>query len=290
VANEISNIPAPYDSVRRKYLVKLSEKTGRNVIAYYSGWQSKAPIRGLEIRDEDMDGFMSAINGLDVKSGLDLILHTPGGELAAAQSIVRYLKSKFSRDIRAIVPHSAMSAGTIIACACREILMAKHSFIGPIDPQIGGLPANGVLEEFERAYREIKDDPSRAIIWGPILKQYPPTFIGMCENAIAWSKAFVEEQLSDTMFQSEKNKSAKIKNVIQALTSYDRVKSHSRQIGCDEAAAIGLKIIPIEAEQDLQDLILTVHHCYVHMLSNTQVFKVIENQNGAAFIKIARNS
>ena len=48
----------------------------------------------------------------------------------------------------------------MIACACREILMGKHSSLGPIDPQLGGVPAHGVIEEFERAIKEIKDDLS----------------------------------------------------------------------------------------------------------------------------------
>ena len=75
-----------------------------------------------------------SLHGLTGKE-LDLILHSPGGSLEAAEQIVTYLRSKYD-NIRAIVPQNAMSAATMIACACDEIMMGKHSALGPIDPQI----------------------------------------------------------------------------------------------------------------------------------------------------------
>lgn len=274
-----------FDIVRRKYLKVLSEFTGRNVIAYYSGWQSKANISGTEIRDEDRDGFMRALHGLDCARGLDLILHTPGGSIAATQSIVMYLREKFGRNIRAIVPHTAMSGGTIMACSAKEIIMARHSSIGPIDPQIRGVPAKGVIKEFERAFSEICGDPRREAIWRPILGQYPPTFLGNCQNAIEWSEKFARQQLADNMFLNSADKEKKIDKIISALTEYDEVKLHERQIGYQEAKRIGLKIRLLEKNRELQDIVLTVHHCFTHTISNTAAFKIIENHNGAAFVR-----
>lgn len=147
---EIANTPAEgetssADIVRRKYLSKLYNLTNRNTIAYYSGWLSKPKIEGVEITDEDKNGFMACIHKLDRDKGLDLILHTPGGDGAATESLIFYLREMFGHDIRAIVPQIAMSAGTIIACACKSILMGKHSNIGPVDPQFGGIPAIGII-------------------------------------------------------------------------------------------------------------------------------------------------
>jgi len=258
------------------------------VIAYYSGWQSKGSIAGTEIRDEDRDGFMRALHGLDYSLGLDLIIHTPGGSIAATQSIIVYLREKFGRNIRAIVPHTAMSGGTIMACAARSIVMARHSSIGPIDPQIRGIPAKGVIEEFRRAYEEIKEDPARIAVWSPILSQYTPTFLGNCENAIRWSEEFSRQQLELNMFHDIDGKMEKIDRVIKALTEYGEVKLHERQIGYEEARTIGLKIELLEDNPTLQDLVLTVHHCFAHTLSNTNAFKIIENHEGAAFVKNTR--
>src|SRR5690349_23814561 len=54
-------------------------------------------------------------------------------------------------DVRAFVPQIAMSAGTMIACSCKEIFMGKHSNLGPVDPQINGLHAYAVVEQLERS-------------------------------------------------------------------------------------------------------------------------------------------
>src|SRR5262245_58262299 len=92
------------DKIRHRYLDKLSKKTGRNVISYYSAFLSKSKIEQVSIIDEDKNGFMMAIHGLDRNKGLDLLLHTPGGDIAATESIVNYLHKMFKEDIRAIIP------------------------------------------------------------------------------------------------------------------------------------------------------------------------------------------
>lgn len=98
----------------------LFNKTNRNVICYYSAWLQgniASPNPEVMIYDNDMNGFMNAVSQLDKSKGLDLILHTPGGVTTATESIVNYLRKIFNYDIRVIVPHMAMSAGTMIACA-----------------------------------------------------------------------------------------------------------------------------------------------------------------------------
>ena len=85
--------------VRKKYLTALHQHTNRNLIAYYSGWLSKGSVALSDINDEDKNGFMTTIHKLDRTLGLDLILHTPGGGIAATQSIVTYLQKMFGNNI-----------------------------------------------------------------------------------------------------------------------------------------------------------------------------------------------
>ncbi|MGH7863075.1 MAG: SDH family Clp fold serine proteinase, partial [Candidatus Dormibacteraceae bacterium] len=183
------------------------------------------------------------------------------------------------------IPQIAMSAGTMLACSCSKILMAKHSNIGPIDPQLRDIPTYGVIEEFKRAYREIRKDQAKIYIWQSILGQYRPTFLSQCENAIKWSNEFVTEQLETVMFESDPDRKIKARTIVRKLTDYRGNRAHNRHIHAEDCLAMGLNVEPIEDDPTLQDLVLTVHHCFMHLLMNTNAFKIIENQQGSAYIK-----
>ncbi|MBI3131467.1 MAG: ATP-dependent Clp protease proteolytic subunit [Acidobacteria bacterium] len=282
---------AAFDQVRREALIKLHEVTGRNTIIYYSGWLQKMDLqrshgRDFSIHDGDKNGFMAVIHRLDRSKGLDLLLHTPGGDLAATESLVDYLHAKFA-DIRVVVPQIAMSAGTMIACAANRILMGDQSSLGPIDPQIGGLPAHGILEEFEQAAKEIAQDPSRIPLWQPIIAKYTPSLIGECMKATHMSQEIVATWLENRMFQGQRGAKSKAKKVVEELGDHAITKSHARHISKAKAQAIGLVIESLEAKgaDDLQEAVLTVHHACVHTLSSTPALKIIENHMGSAFIE-----
>lgn len=167
ILTEINQAGSQYDIFRRTYLKKLHEKTGRNLIIYYSGWLQRSRLPGFvaqdfSVNDADKNGFMTVIHKMDVSKGLDLILHTPGGEVAATESLVDYLRSMFGTNIRAIVPQLALSAGTMIACASKEVIMGKESSLGPIDPQFNGIPAHGVVEEFETRFQRNQRRPCQS--------------------------------------------------------------------------------------------------------------------------------
>lgn len=220
------------------------------------------------------------VHGLDRSKGLDLILHTPGGDLAATESIVDYLHRMFADDIRAIIPQLAMSAGTMIAFACKSIVMGKQSSLGPIDPQFGGIPAYGVIKEFQQAIEEIKKDPASTAIWCEVVRKYHPTFIGECQNAIDWSLVMVVEWLKKGMLKGQrKNIASKNADAIAAyFNNHDDTKSHARHINIDEAKSTGLIIEDMEKDQDAQDLILTIHHAFMHTFAHSSTLKIIENQ------------
>ncbi|MGQ7793727.1 SDH family Clp fold serine proteinase [Faunimonas sp. B44] len=276
---------AAIDVVRRKYMKQLHGSTGRNIIAYYSGWLTNPELPGADVNDEDKNAFMMAIHGLDKSLGLDLLLHTPGGGIAAAESLVDYLHRMFGSNIRAIVPQIAMSAGTMIACACNSIVLAKHSNLGPIDPQIGGLPAAAVKKEIERAVKEIDQDRRMLHLWQFVLSKYSPTFVGQCEQAVEWAQDFVRRMLEENMFSGDADKAEKAARVVKALSDIDENKAHSRHIHIDACMGMGLKIERLEDDPKFQDAVLTVHHCYMHSIATSGAAKIVENHEGAAFIK-----
>ena len=176
-----------------------------------------------------------------------------------------------------------------MACACKEILMGKQSSLGPIDPQINGLSASGIVSEFYHANKEIKQDSSKMNVWGPIISRYSPSLIETCKKAILWSKELAYEYLSGSMFREEleSNKQSaekKIDHIIQLLTNQNLTKSHARHIPAPICKDYGLKIIEIEKDQDLQDIILSIHHASALTIMNTPAIKIIENQNSQAYI------
>lgn len=287
---EVGSAGSTYDVIRRKYLTRLYKHTGRNVILYYSGWLQKGDLQrqgvsGFGITDADKNGFMATINGMDRTKGLDLILHTPGGEIAATESLVDYLRSMFGPNIRAIVPQIAMSAGTMIALSCKEIIMGKHSSLGPIDPQIGnGIAAHGIIEEFTKAKEDLMTNAAFIHLWQPIIAKYSPTLIGECQKAIKWSESIVKQWLVDGMFAGEIDPAAAAQNVLDELGSHSLTLSHSRHISLQRAKELMLKATPLEDDQKLQDAVLSVHHACIQTLTSTPALKLIENHRGIAFI------
>lgn len=287
VLKELQDLSAvhPLDSVRRKYLRKMSVDTGRNVIAYYSGFLQKPNVRSSQIDDNDKNAFMATIHKLDRTKGLDLILHTPGGDLAATESLVDYIRSMFGTDVVAYVPQIAMSAGTMIACSCKEIIMGDHSNLGPIDPQFNGIPARGVLEEFKKAVKAVKRDPATLPFWQAIIGRYHPTFIGECEKSITWAEQMVTSWLKTGMFHSNPNANRIVSKIVKSLSDHKSTKSHARHITMAQLQALGLIIKDLNAQpNNLQDTVLTIHHAYMHTFANSQAAKIVENQLGVALI------
>lgn len=282
---EIQRSPNSQDFVRQKYLSQLSEHTNRNVISYYSGWLSKPDAASSDINDNDINGFMNAVRGMDTSLGLDLLLHTPGGQPTAAESIVKYLRSKFGSNIRMIVPQLAMSAGTMIACAGNIIVMGKQSSLGPIDPQFNGIPAFSVRKEFEEAKTDLFAHPEHFHYWKILLEKYPVAFVNAAIDAIDLSSVLLREWLSSCMFTENTPEITRvIDSIVQALNDHDDSKSHARHYNVDFCQSIGLKIFPLESDQTLQDLILSVHHSYNHTFSTTSAIKIIENHMGKAMV------
>jgi ClpP class serine protease len=136
VANEPNPKVGPYDILRRKYLAKLHQRTGRATFLYYSGWMDKpnAGPEDLSVVGADVCGFMEACSNAAAKNDrkLDFFIHSPGGDPDAAEQICEYLRTQYDH-IRVIVPLQAMSAATMMALSADEVLMGDHSQLGPID-------------------------------------------------------------------------------------------------------------------------------------------------------------
>jgi len=199
---------------------------------------------------------------------------------------VDYLRSMFGTNIRAFVPQLAMSGGTMIACACREIVMGKQSSLGPIDPHFGGIPAHGVMEEFQQAIDEASKRPETTPIWQQIVAKYPPAFLGECQKAIAWAAEMTAEWLRTGMFSDDSNSEELIRSIQTELGDHSLTKSHARHLSSARCRDMGLRVTALEDDQSMQEAVLSLHHACMLTFSATPAVKLIENHNGVAFVKV----
>ena len=274
-----SNPGVELDKKRVEYINKIYSITNRNIIAYYSGWLKKPDAPHVSIDDQDKNAFMTAVHRLDKDKGLDLVLHTPGGDIAATESIVAYLKSIFKGDIRALIQQNSMSAGTMMAMSCKEIIMGEQSSLGPIDPQMGGVACQAVIDEFQKAVREVAANPASLGLWQTIISKYHPTFLTACENAINWSGELAEQWLQ------EANPNIDVQKVKDVFLNHKNSYSHSRHLSKQDCKATGLNIVDLEANPELQDAVLSLHHCYMILFDKFPISKIVENHIGGRYIQ-----
>lgn len=274
-----SNPGIVLDKKRTEYMDKIYAISGRNIIAYYSGWLKKHDAPHVSIDDQDKNAFMTAIHRLDKTKGLDLILHTPGGDIAATESIVTYLKSIFKGDIRAIIPQISMSAGTMMAMSCKEIIMGEQSSLGPIDPQMGGVACQAVIDEFNKAVSEVAANPASLGLWQAIISKYHPTFLTACKNAINWSEKLAEQWLKEV------NPAIDVQKVKNVFLNHKNSYSHSRHLSKKDCKDAGLNIVDLEANPDLQDAVLSLHHCYMILFDKFPISKIVENNIGGRYMQ-----
>jgi hypothetical protein len=284
-----------FDGVRRKYLRLLARHTGRNVISYATAWTSAAGSGpAASINPEDVQAFMEVVHGLTGDS-LDLILHSPGGSPETTEAIVNYLRQKFT-SIRVLIPQAAMSAATMLACAADQIVMGKHSSIGPIDPQmiirsegqVIQAPAAAIKAQFAEAQAEVQKDPSKLPSWIPILRQFGPALLAQCRFAEQLSESLVKEWLKLYMFKGQADAEQRGSDIAAKLVDHGEFKTHGRFISRVQARAFGLSILDLEADQQLQDFVLSSFHAATITFSATAAVKIVENHLGKAFVKQER--
>lgn len=285
--------PSHHDRLRRKYLKRLNEYTGRAIIFYGSCWLENNQLPNndvLSVTIGDKQGFMEAVSNISERD-LDLIITSPGGSQEAAESIMSYLRSRFDH-IRAVIPVAAMSAATMMALSCDTILMGTHSQLGPIDPQFTiitpegprSAPGQAILDQFEMAKTECQD-PRNVGAWLPLLRSLTPGLIAQCTHSIDQAGRFVSQQLATYMLRENPQKA---EEVADWFADFSRFKSHSRPVTINDVINQGLTVEKLEDDDELQDLILSVHHAVRHTFTGTGTTKLIENHHGRAYLEIQR--
>ena len=273
----------PAEVLAKDYIEALHKKTGRNVIVYYSSYPRNYYDK-CDVNELDITGFMLAMKDVDPEKGLDLIMQTPGGSVRAAEGIVEYLHAVFHGDIRVIVPYCAYSAGTMISCAAKTIIMGKHSFLGPVDVQINGIPGFNILKDYDDAREDIIANPNAYHYWTIRLGKYHPVFYHYARDGIALGGEVVSTWLTKYMFAGETGDevTAKIDAICAKLNSNNF--DHGRHFGYEFCKNLGLKVEELEKDPELQDLVLGLHHALEFTMTDNTYAKYITSHCGETYV------
>jgi ClpP class serine protease len=129
----------------------------------------------------DVDGFTDLVNSIKSKSTIDVLLHSPGGRPDATERIVNILRSHFE-EVNFLIPHSAYSAATMLALSGNSITLHPSATLGPIDPQINGIPARSIIRGFEKVKEKIaKEGPESLPAYIPLIEKYSLDLFELCD-------------------------------------------------------------------------------------------------------------
>lgn len=211
------------ESARRRVLRELEIKRNSRAIVMIHR-QETISLLGIPISRyidiDDSEAVLRAIRLTDSHVPIDLVLHSPGGLVLAAEQVAAALR-RHPAGVTIFVPHYAMSGGTLIALAADQIVMDVNAVLGPVDPQIGQSPAASILRVLEQKSLDQIEDQTLILA-------------DVSRKAIQQVNDTVRRILDDRMPEQQ------AKDLAEILTSGRW--THDYPIGVDEARQLGLPI------------------------------------------------
>jgi hypothetical protein len=221
---------------RQALIKRIQEEHGRHLICYVSG-------KSACIDRDDTAGFMEILHNIRPGESVDLLLHTGGGDVDAAEKLMAMVQATVAGgQFRAIIPDFAKSAGTLIVLGADALLMSDSSELGTVDPQIwtgdgrGNMICHSVLSYLDafkiqaEKLRENPDDPVARLM----LSKLDPTTLRHYEAIRDRARSFAEGQL--------KRKGRNFSQIASVLMDIGRWQSHGQMITWQDAKELGLPV------------------------------------------------
>jgi hypothetical protein len=232
--------------LRQALIKEIEKRSGCALICYVAG--NSAPIES-----DDTIGFVDLLHNAERGKDLDLLLHTGGGDMDAAEKLISMVRLTVGEGrLRVIVPDFAKSAGTLMSLGANRILMSDSSELGPIDPQItladdhGNLIQHSVqsyLDAYEGHSQALQNDPND-VSAKIMLNKLDPATLKLYEAARARAHRFAEEQLQRGM------KIANFTKIASELIDTKRWLSHGQMISSQDARQMGLAVDHLDSKAD----------------------------------------
>lgn len=221
----------------RQALVKsIEEDWGRRLICYVSG-------REATIDRDDTAGFMEVLHNIQPEENVDLLLHTRGGDVDAAEKLMSLVQATVGGgQLRVIIPDFAKSAGTLMILGADAFIMSDSSELGTIDPQIWADDGRGnrichsvlsYLDAFKTHSEALRDDPDDPVA-RLMLSKLDPTTLRHYEAIRDRARSFAEGQL--------KRKGRNYSQITSAFMDIGRWPSHGQMIKWQDVKDLGLPV------------------------------------------------
>lgn len=231
---------------RQEMIRELERLNSRTLLSYICG-------RSAEIDRDDTAGFVDLIHNIHAGDKIDLVLHTGGGDIDAAEKLIKLVQNRVGPEghIRVVIPDFAKSAGTIMALGAHSILMSDSSELGAIDPQFWLKDGRGndicysALQylasywQHAKALETDREDPVAAIMFD----KFDPVLVRKFEGIRDRARSLAEDLL--------KRRSLPYTKIVSSLMDIDRWKSHNQMISAPDAIELGLTIEVEQAESDI---------------------------------------
>lgn len=222
---------------RRRWIREIERRTGSELLSYVSG--------GPMMLRDDAYHFQRVTAEIDPGASILLLLVSPGGQIDAADLLMRILRDVTSGvrphgHLEIVVPAAAKSAATLMAAGADRIFMSRGSELGPIDPQYVEVQPGGPIqysafdylrayEAAETRYRAHPNDPAAQLAFA----QFYPVRVETMRNDLERTRQIAEELMSQV-------EGVNFTKVTDSLLSKDRYPSHEQPIEYGEAKDIGL--------------------------------------------------
>ncbi|HUP15119.1 MAG TPA: hypothetical protein VM848_03580 [Acidimicrobiia bacterium] len=225
---------------RQAVIEQIQKRTGQRLICYVSG-------SSCAIDRDDTVPFVDLLHNVPPGESLDLLLHTAGGDIDAAEKLITMVRNKVgAATLRVLVPDFAKSAGTLMVLGADAVVMSDTSELGPIDPQIVLTDGNGnrlrhSVQNYLDAYKEheatLQRDPTN-VAAQIMLGRLDPATIKLYEAVHNRARRFAEAQLIRGMFRGGGNWS----QTASELLDTQRWQSHGQMISWEDARDLGLNV------------------------------------------------
>ncbi|MGF7108237.1 SDH family Clp fold serine proteinase [Treponema pedis] len=276
ISDSFSVNPLDPFTLREQTIKEIEKKIETPLICYTTS--SNMPNSSIE--EDDITGFNDLIYNITGEK-LGVFLISNGGSPSAAERIIKLIRAKF-KTVDFYIAGNAYSAATMMCFSGDNIVMLNQGTLGPIDPQINGIPAYAILNSFNELEEKLKKDGAASIAaYMPLIAKYDLPLLELCKNAQDLSKELAQQYLENYMFKTEKGEEKeKIDSIVKFFIDYAIHKTHGRSIDRDTAIEKGLKIKKAEDIKGLADLLLSLHNQYKFFLEKSGFVKLFENSRG----------